>query len=138
MKLECSARVFHIPPPDGRPGLVDLAKRHQETLIGVVGRTGAGKSSLITALLRLAPVEGTVRIDGLDTKDIGLQDLRSRISTIPQDPILFLGTLRRNLDPFGRYQDCDLWRVLEDLVNALVVLSSTAENREIEVRILVG
>nr|CAD7432593.1 unnamed protein product [Timema monikensis] len=82
--------------------------------IGVVGRTGAGKSSLITALLRLAPVEGTVRIDGLDTKDIGLQDLRSRISTIPQDPILFLGTLRRNLDPFGRYQDCDLWRVLED------------------------
>nr|CAD7260956.1 unnamed protein product [Timema shepardi] len=104
-------------------------------LIGVVGRTGAGKSSLITALLRLAPVEGTVRIDGLDTKDIGLQDLRSRISTIPQDPILFLGTLRRNLDPFRRYQDCDLWRVLEDLVNALVVLSSTAEDGEIEVRI---
>nr|CAD7572511.1 unnamed protein product [Timema californicum] len=103
--------------------------------IGVVGRTGAGKSSLITALLRLAPVEGTVRIDGLDTKDIGLQDLRSRISTIPQDPILFLGTLRRNLDPFRRYQDCDLWRVLEDLVNALVVLSSTAEDGEIEVRI---
>ncbi|CAG2069505.1 unnamed protein product, partial [Timema podura] len=82
--------------------------------IGVVGRTGAGKSSLITALLRLAPVEGTVRIDGLDTKDIGLQDLRSRISTIPQDPILFSRTLRQNLDPFERYQDCDLWRVLED------------------------
>nr|CAD7454354.1 unnamed protein product [Timema tahoe] len=83
--------------------------------IGVVGRTGAGKSSLITALLRLAPLEGTVRIDGLDTKDIGLQDLRSRISTIPQDPILFSRTLRQNLDPFGKYQDCDLWRVLEDV-----------------------
>lgn len=83
--------------------------------IGIVGRTGAGKSSIVQALFRLAHVEGTIEIDGINTESLGLHALRSKISIIPQDPVLFAGTLRSNLDPFGHQPDQELWQALESV-----------------------
>ena len=77
--------------------------------VGIVGRTGAGKSSIMTVLLRLSEVaSGSVVIDGVDVSQIGLEDLRRRIAILPQEPLLFSGTLRSNLDPFGVYDDARL------------------------------
>lgn len=80
-----------------------------------MGRTGAGKSSLIAALFRMAKLDGTIYIDNVDTKKIGLHDLRNKISIIPQEPVLFSATLRDNLDPFYKFHDADLWSVLEEV-----------------------
>ncbi|CAN3376554.1 hypothetical protein DIURU_002695 [Diutina rugosa] len=81
--------------------------------VGICGRTGAGKSSIMAALYRLVGLEsGTISIDGLDISSVGLHTLRSRLSIIPQDPVLFEGTIRHNLDPFDEIDDDTMWQAL--------------------------
>ncbi|CAL9703661.1 unnamed protein product [Knipowitschia caucasica] len=99
---------------------LDLALRHISLSItagekvGIVGRTGAGKSSLTMGLFRILEAsEGQILIDGVDISELGLHQLRSRITIIPQDPVLFSGSLRMNLDPFSSYTDEEVWRALD-------------------------
>ncbi|XP_031720536.1 multidrug resistance-associated protein 1 isoform X1 [Anarrhichthys ocellatus] len=87
---------------------------HERERVGIVGRTGAGKSSLALGIFRiLEAAKGKIFIDGVNIADVGLHDLRSRITIIPQDPVLFSGSLRMNLDPFDIYTDEEVWRSLE-------------------------
>ncbi|XP_021376611.1 multidrug resistance-associated protein 4-like isoform X5 [Mizuhopecten yessoensis] len=83
--------------------------------VGIVGRTGAGKSSLIAMMFRLTEHGGNVLLDGVNIQEIGLHDLRKQISIIPQDPVLFTGPLRKNLDPFCNHDDNHLWNALEEV-----------------------
>ncbi|XP_044752049.1 ATP-binding cassette sub-family C member 4-like isoform X2 [Coccinella septempunctata] len=115
--------------PDEEPVLKNLTLEIDPgQKIGIVGRTGAGKSTLISALFRLASTEGSIEIDCVNILKVGLSDLRSKISIIPQEPILFSESVRYNLDPFGKSDDLTLWKVLDN-----VELKSAVDSLEMKV-----
>lgn len=112
---------------------VDLRIKGGERL-AIIGRTGAGKSSITAALFRLTELSGgRITIDGVDLAKTPLQELRSRLSIIPQDPALFQGTVRSNLDPFDQYTDLELWSALRQghLVKADGAAVSSGQGQEI-------
>ncbi|XP_046556239.1 multidrug resistance-associated protein 1-like [Haliotis rubra] len=144
--MEAALRIFSTRPPIEwpdkgevqfnrystrfRPGLElvlkDISCRiAPREKVGIVGRTGAGKSSLTVALFRLIePASGDILIDGYSVGKLGLHDLREKLTILPQDPVIFGGTLRMNLDPFGQYRDAQIWVALgqahlKDFVNSL-------------------
>ncbi|XP_074204876.1 ATP-binding cassette sub-family C member 10 isoform X3 [Camelus bactrianus] len=100
--------------------------------LGIVGRTGSGKSSLLLVLFRLLePSSGTVLLDGVDTSQLELAELRSQLAIIPQEPFLFSGTVRENLDPRGLYEDRALWQALEQCHLSEVIISLGGLDREL-------
>ncbi|PIO34166.1 hypothetical protein AB205_0147260, partial [Aquarana catesbeiana] len=135
LALEAPARIKNNAPPADWPQEGEIAfesaeMRYRENLplvlkkvsftikpkekIGIVGRTGSGKSSLGIALFRLVELSGgCIKIDGVKICDIGLADLRSKLAIIPQEPVLFSGTVRSNLDPFNQYSEEQIWDSLE-------------------------
>ncbi|XP_053566295.1 ATP-binding cassette sub-family C member 5 isoform X1 [Bombina bombina] len=135
LALEAPARIKNKAPPadwpqEGEIRFESAEMRYRENLplvlkkvsftikpkekIGIVGRTGSGKTSLGIALFRLVELSGgCIKIDGVKISDIGLADLRSKLSIIPQEPVLFIGTVRSNLDPFNQFSEEQIWDALE-------------------------
>ena len=107
--------------------------------IAIVGRTGAGKSTILNVLFRLIePSSGEILIDNANISEFGLSDLRSRLAIVPQDPILFSGTLRFNLDPLNEHSDDEIWQSLERVHMKDVVLRFQRENDKLELRVEEG
>uniref|UniRef100_A0A672RNK1 ATP-binding cassette, sub-family C (CFTR/MRP), member 5 n=1 Tax=Sinocyclocheilus grahami TaxID=75366 RepID=A0A672RNK1_SINGR len=135
LSLEAPARVKNQAPPSDWPQEGEIVfdrteMKYRDNLpmilkkvscsirpkekVGIVGRTGSGKSSLGVVLYRLVePCGGSIKIDGVNICNIGLADLRSKLSIIPQEPVLFSGTVRSNLDPFNQYSEEQIWDALE-------------------------
>ena len=130
-KYEAARSVDPMWPAKGKIEFRDYSTRYRDGLdlclrdlsititpkekIGIVGRTGAGKSSLTLALFRIVEAaKGSIVIDGIDISSMRLFDLRSRLTIIPQDPVLFAGTVRENLDPFGTHHDAEIWQALKN------------------------
>lgn len=99
--------------------------------VGIIGRTGSGKSSITQALFQLAMTKGRIEIDGVDISQLGLHTFRQKISIIPQDPVLFVGTLRYNLDPFDEKTDEEIWSALEhvELKESVRVLTGGLQSK---------
>ncbi|XP_054158177.1 ATP-binding cassette subfamily C member 4-like [Oppia nitens] len=150
-KLESEGLIdSEIPPPDEWPDKGSIELRHVYLTydnspkpilhdlncvitggekVGIIGRTGAGKSSILSAMFRMHDIDGNIIIDGIDHKTIGLHDLRRHMSIIPQNPIAFIGSLRKNLDPFDEHSEDRLWEVLEEvqLKEAVMEMSGQLE-----------
>ncbi|CAM9604685.1 unnamed protein product, partial [Hapterophycus canaliculatus] len=115
-------------PSEGRLEVSDLVMRYRRGLspsltgvsltvragekVGIVGRTGSGKTSLLRAVFGMYPYGGQIKIDGVDVSTLPIHVLRSRLAAIPQEPLLFQGTIRDNLDPSGEHTDAALWDAL--------------------------
>ncbi|KAF9095074.1 hypothetical protein BGX29_009200 [Mortierella sp. GBA35] len=113
-EIQVQNLVMHYSPDE--PAVIRDISFHVSACekIGIVGRTGAGKSTLVAAFFRFMEMtSGRIVIDGIDISQIGIHDLRSNLTIIPQDPILFVGTVRSNLDPFQEHDDAALWDVLK-------------------------
>ena len=137
-------------PAKGKLEIVDLSMKYRENLplvlnkisftvlpgqkIGICGRTGSGKSSMFVALFRIVePQPGSkVLLDGVDVSTLGLRDLRSKMAMIPQDPFMFAGTVRTNLDPFEEHTDEEVWSVIEK-VGLKNTIDSAAKQLDMEV-----
>ncbi|CAJ1377592.1 unnamed protein product [Effrenium voratum] len=134
VKQEAALRIPHAVPPKwpdhGNVTVDNVMMRYREGLpivlngislnikererVGIVGRTGCGKSSFLSTLLRLVELEaGHITMDGVDISNVGLHDLRETVAMIPQDPAILTGSVRFNLDPFGAKTDEELWEALE-------------------------
>ena len=101
--------------------------------IGVCGRTGSGKSTLMLLLFRILELdEGSIEIDGIDISTLGLAQLRKAVAMLPQDPILFAGTVRENLDPFGEHNDVQLYAALEQ---AQLMHTFKRQNQDLETNV---
>lgn len=103
--------------------------------IGIVGRTGSGKSTLLVSLLRIVELtEGEILIDGFNLRNLSLKELREQIAIIPQEPVLFVGTIRSNLDPFNKCLDQDIWDALKsvDLMDTIQNLDDKLDSMVIE------
>ena len=137
-------------PAKGKLEIVDLSMKYRDNLplvlskisftvlpgqkIGICGRTGSGKSSMFVALFRIVePQPGSkIVLDGVDVSTLGLRDLRSKMAMIPQDPFMFAGTVRTNLDPFEEHTDEEVWSVIEK-VGLKHTIDAAAKQLDMEV-----